>query len=116
MNKKFNIKEWRDTYLNEGPPSWYKRFETQLAAALDVEVRDLWMKQVDPHLIEVGADFSQQGLDNFPRAVNSLLRTPEFKGKMVFVKNEKIEDKIVEKHPNLEDYIYNEDSFWIYIK
>ena len=102
--------------VNEGPPSWYTSFEKQLADKLDVEVRDLRMNQVDPHLIEVGADFSQQGLDNFPSAVNSLLRTDEFKGKMVFVKNEKTEDKIVEKHPELEDYIYNDESFWVYIK
>ena len=35
---------------------------------------------------------------------------------MIFIKNEDIEDKIVEKHPELEDYVYDEMYFWIYIK
>jgi|TARA_R110000803_G_scaffold191969_1_gene254712 hypothetical protein len=97
-------------------PSWYNSFEEQLADKLNIEVSDLELKQVDPHLIKVAADFSQEGLDDFPRAVNSLLRTPEFRGKMIFIKNEDIEDKIVEKHPELEDYVYDEMYFWIYIK
>ena len=62
------------------------------------------------------ADFSQEGLDAFPRAVNSLLRTDEFKGKMIFIKDEDIEDKIIEKHPELEDYISDQMSFWIYVR
>ena len=110
------IKEEISNILNEETPSWFTILGGMLADKLDVEVRDLALKIVDPHLIEVGADFSQEGLDNFPRAINSVLRSPELKGKMKFVGNERIEDAIIDKHPELEDYILNDEMFWIYIK
>jgi len=110
------IKEEISKILNEETPSWFPTLGKMLADKLDVEVRDLRLKIVDPHLIKVGADFSQEGLDNFPRAINSVLRSPELKGKMKFVGSEKIEDAIINKHPELEDYIYDDMYFWIYIK
>ena len=110
------IKEEISKVLKEETPSWFTILEEMLADKLNVEVRDLSLKIVDPHLIKVGADFSQEGLDNFPRAINSVLRSPELKGKMKFVSSEKIEDAIVEKHPELEDYIYDDMWFWVYIK
>ena len=110
------IKEEISRALNEETPSWFTILGEMLADKLDVEVRDLALKIVDPHLIEVGADFSQEGLDNFPRAINSVLRSPELKGKMKFVGSEKIEGAIIDKHPELEDYIYNDEAFWIYVK
>ena len=93
-----------------------KKFEKLLADELDIEIRELHLKVVDPHLIEIGADFSQQGLDVFPEIVNTILETPEFKGKMVFIDNDEFAEEISEKHPELEDYVWNEDSFWIYVK
>ncbi len=110
------IKEEISKVLKEETPSWFTILGEMLADKLDVEVRDLALKIVDPHLIEVGADFSQEGLDNFPRAINSVLRSPELKGKMKFISNERIEDAIIDKHPELEDYILNDEMFWIYIK
>ena len=92
-----------------------KKFEKLLADELDIEIRELHLKVVDPHLIEIGADFSQQGLDVFPEIVNTILETPEFKGRMVFIDNDEFAEEISEKHPELEDYVWNEDSFWIYV-
>ena len=110
------IRESIKDILNEETPSWFPTLGKMLADKLDVEVRDLRLKIVDLHLIKVGADFSQEGLNTFPRAINSVLRSPELKGKMKFVGSEKIEDAIIDKHPELEDYIYDDMYFWIYIK
>ena len=108
-----------EAFLNEAKtklPSWYKGFEKKLADKLDIEPRDLWLEYINQHLLKVGADFSQEGLDSFPTAVRSVLRTPEFKGKMTFISSERDEERILKKHPELEDYIYNEEYFWIYVK
>lgn len=107
---------WQGSLFEESSSSWYGGFEIKLAKELNIEVRDLELEQVHPNLIKVKADFSQEGLDAFPRAVNSLLRTDEFKGKMIFIKDEDIENKIIEKHPELEDYISDQMSFWIYVR
>ncbi len=100
-------------------PPWYKSFLTKLADRFDVEERDLPFKMVDPHLMGVSLmDFSQEGLDNFPKDVRAILRTPEFKGKAVFTFDGtgKIEDRLIAKHPELEDYFDDEEHYWIYIK
>ena len=35
---------------------------------------------------------------------------------MVWDNTGKIESRLVEKHPELEDYLGDDDMFWIYIK
>ena len=97
-------------------PKWFSSLETQLSDMLDIEVIDLALEIVHNNLIKVGTDFSQQGLDNFPKVIRELLRTPEFKGKMQFLNTEKSGDAVVKKYPELEDEISNEEFFWIYIK
>ena len=113
----FDLKKYlaEGKLLKEDESSWVSNFEKVLADELDIEIKDLWMKVVDPHLIKIGADFSQQGLDVFPEIVRSILKTPEFKGKMVFIDNNEFAEEISEKHPELEDYVWNEENFWIYV-
>mgnify|MGYP003649015888 CR=1 FL=1 len=120
------IKEEIRSVLNENNgdnnlklPSWYGSFLTKLADRFGVEERDLRFKMVHPHLMGVSIyDFSQEGLDNFPKDVRAILRTPEFKGKAVFTFDGtgKIEDRLIAKHPELEDYFDNEEHYSIYIK
>ena len=100
-------------------PSWFKSFHTKLADRFDVEERDLRFEMVDPHLMGVSVmDFSQEGLDNFPKDARAILRTPEFKGKATFTFDGtgKIEDRLVKKHPEFEDYFDDDEHYWIYIK
>lgn len=116
--KNFDLKKYlaEGKLLKENESSWVSNFEKLLADGLDIEIRDLRMKVIDPHLIKIGAGFSQQGLDVFPEIVNSILQTPEFKGKMVFVGDEDVAEEISEKHPELEDDVWNDEFFWIYVK
>ncbi len=107
--------------LNENPqyPEWYDSFVQQLATKFGIDVEDLSFEMVDPHLMGIEGDiFTQEALNKFPTVVRSILRQPEFKGKalMVWGNTGNIENKLVEKHPELEDYIYNDEKFWIYIK
>ena len=114
----FDLKKYlaEGKLLKENESSWVSNFEKLLADELDIEIRDLRMKVIDPHLIKIGAGFSQQGLDVFPEIVNSILQTPEFKGKMVFVGDEDVAEEISKKHPELEDDVLNDEFFWIYVK
>ena len=116
--KNFDLKKYlkEGKLLKENESSWVSNFEKLLADGLDIEIRDLRMKVIDPHLIKIGAGFSQQGLDAFPEIVNSILQTPEFKGKMVFVGDEDVAEEISKKHPELEDDVLNDEFFWIYVK
>ena len=112
--------------LNEATiafPTWYDSFVQKLAVKLqeriDLDVDDLKFEVVDPHLMGLDATmFGQQGLNFFPTAVRSVLKNPEFAGKamMVWDNTGQIENKLVTKHPELEDFIYNEEMFWVYIK
>ena len=112
--------------LNEATiafPTWYDSFVQKLAVKLqeriDLDVDDLKFEVVDPHLMGLDATmFGQQGLNFFPTAVRSVLKDPEFAGKamMVWDNTGQIENKLVTKHPELEDFIYNEEMFWVYIK
>ena len=100
-------------------PTWYKSFVTKLATELQVEDSDLQFEMVDPHLMGIDAMiFSQEGLDNFPKDAKRVLKQPEFAGKamMVWDNTGKIEDRLVAKYPQLEDHIYNDEYFWIFIK
>ena len=103
-------------------PTWYNSFVQKLAVKLqeriDLDVDDLQFEVVDPHLMGLDATmFGDQGLRFFPTAVRSVLKNPEFAGKamMVWDNTGRIEDKLVAKHPELEDFIYNEEMFWVYI-
>ena len=104
-------------------PTWYNSFIEKLAVKLqeriDLDVDDLKFEVVDPHLMGLDATmFGPKGLNFFPTAVRSVLKDPEFAGKamMVWDNTGQIEDKLVAKHPELEDFIYNEEKFWVYIK
>ena len=100
-------------------PSWYGSFLTKLADRFDVEERDLPFHMETPHLMGVPVfNFSQEGLDSFPKDVRAILRTPEFKGKAIFTFDGygKIEDRLTKKHPEFEDHFNDEESYWIYIK
>jgi len=100
-------------------PSWVKSFRKKLANRFQVEERDLRFKMVHPHLMGVDTfNFSQEGSDSFPKDCRTILRLPEFKGKATFTFDGtgKIEDRLVKKHPELEDYFDDEEHYWIYIK
>ena len=108
------------TYNPKFPfPQWYDKFLTKLADRFDVEERDLPFHMETPNLMGVPVhNFSQEGLDNFPKDVRAILRTPEFKGKAVFTFDGtgKIEDRLVAKHPEFEDHFDDDEHYWIYIK
>ena len=105
-------------------PTWYNSFIEKLAVKLSeritgLDASDLKFEMVDPHLMGLDATmFGDQGLRFFPTAVRSVLKNPEFAGKamMVWDNTGRIEDKLVAKHPELEDFIYNDEMFWVYIK
>ena len=105
-------------------PTWYNSFVEKLAVKLSeritgLDVSDLRFEMVDPHLMGLDATmFGDRGLRFFPTAVRSVLKDPEFAGKamMVYSNFNTLEDKLVAKHPELEDFIYNDEMFWIYIK
>ena len=104
-------------------PTWYDSFVEKLAVKLqeriDLDKDDLQFEMVDLHLMGLDATmFGQQGLNFFPTAVRSVLKQPEFAGKavMAYSNYQTLEDKLVAKHPELEDFIYNEEMFWVYIK
>ena len=105
------------------PTEWYDSFVQKLAVKLqeriDLDVDDLKFEMVHPHLMGLDATmFRQQGLNFFPTAVRSVLKDPEFAGKavMAYSNYQTLEDKLVEKHPELKDFIYNDEKFWVYIK
>jgi hypothetical protein len=117
------------TMLNEDEanipfPTWYNSFIEALAVKLSERITgldssDLRFEMVDPHLMGLDATmFNQGGLNFFPTAVRSVLKQPEFKGKamMAYSNYQTLEDKLVEKHPELEDFIYDDEKFWVYIK
>ena len=96
-----------------------QKLAVKLQERIDLDVDDLKFEVVDPHLMGLDATmFGDQGLRFFPTAVRSVLKNPEFAGKamMVWDNTGRIEDKLVAKHPELEDFIYNEEMFWVYIK
>ena len=100
-------------------PEWYDSFLQQLCDKFGVDKEDLPFKMVDAHLMGVDSTgFSQNGLNYFPKAVRSILKQPEFAGKAVMVWDNtgKIEDKLIEKHPHLEDHLLDEEYFWVYIE
>lgn len=105
-------------------PTWYNSFIQKLAVKLSeritgLDASDLRFEMVHPHLMGLEADmFNQGGLNFFPTAVRSVLKDPEFAGKamMAYSNYQTLEAKLVEKHPELEDFIYNEEKFWVYIK
>jgi hypothetical protein len=119
----FDLKKYlAENKLNEENipfPSWYDNFVQQFSNKFGVEVEDLDFEMVDPHLMGINAfNFSQKGMDIFPTIVRSVLKQPEFAGKaiMVWDNTGKIESRLAEKHPELEDYLGNDEMFWIYIK
>ena len=119
----FDLKKYlTENKLNEENipfPLWYDSFVQQFSNKFGVEVEDLDFEMVDPHLMGASAfNFSQEGMDNFPTIVRSVLKQPEFAGKaiMVWDNTGKIESRLVEKHPELEDYLGDDEMFWIYIK
>jgi len=100
-------------------PEWYDSFLQQLCDKFGADEEDLPFKMVDTHLMGVDStSFPQKVLNYFPTAVRSVLKQPEFAGKaiMVWSNTGKIEDKLIEKYPELEDYLSDEEYFWIYIK
>ena len=104
-------------------PPWYKNFIEALAVKLqeriDLDKDDLQFKMVDPHLMGLDATmFRQQGLNFFPTAVRSVLKDPDFadKAMMVYSNYQTLEDKLVARHPELGNFIYNDEKFWEYIK
>ena len=113
--------------LNEATipfPTWYNSFIEALATKLSERITgldssDLRFEMVHPHLMGLDATiFNQGGLNFFPTAVRSVLKQPEFAGKamMVYSNYQTMEDKLVAKHPELEDFVYNDEQFWVYIK
>ena len=115
------------TPINEATiafPTWYNSFIQKLAVKLSerimgLDASDLKFEMVHPHLMGLEADmFNQGGLNFFPTAVRSVLKDPEFAGKavMAYSNYQTLEDKLVAKHPELEDFIYNEEKFWVYVK
>ena len=129
-NRKFNsVEELKDaidadfepeTYNPKFPfPQWYDKFLTKLSDRFDVEERDLPFHMETPNLMGVPVhNFSQEGLDNFPKDVRAILRTPEFVGKAVFTFDGtgKIEDRLIAKYPEFEDHFDDDEHYWIYIK
>jgi hypothetical protein len=112
--------EYQDT-LNENIPfpSWYDSFIQLFSDRFGVEIEDLDFEMVDPHLMGINAfNFSQQGMDNFPKDAKFILKQPEFKDKaiMVWDNNNQIEQKLATKHPELEGFLGDDEMFWIYIK
>lgn len=105
-------------------PTWYNSFVEKLAAKLSeritgLDASDLRFEMVHPHLMGLDATmFNQGGLNFFPTAVRSVLKQPEFANKatMVYSKFQTMERKIADKYPELEDYIFDDEKFWIYIK
>jgi hypothetical protein len=105
-------------------PTWYNSFVKKLAVKLSerimgLDASDLRFEMVHPHLMGLEADiFNQGGLNFFPTAVRSVLKDPEFANKatMVYSKFQTMERKIADKYPELEDDIFNDEKFWIYIK
>ena len=105
-------------------PTWYNSFIEALAVKLSeritgLDTSDLRFEMVDPHLMGLYGDiFNQGGLNFFPTAVRSVLKQPEFKGKamMVYSNYNTLEDKLVARHPELGNFIYNDEKFWVYIK
>lgn len=99
-------------------PTWYDSFVEKLAVKFGVDIEDLDFEMADPHLMGVSAfNFSQQGMDNFPTIVRSVLKQPEFAGKamMVWDNSGQIEQRLATKHPELEDFLGDDEMFWIYI-
>jgi hypothetical protein len=110
-----NDDEWKDFPT----PPWFDSFIDQLADRLRIESSDLSYNMVDPHLVGFDMlDFTQEELDKFPKDARWVLKQPEFAGKGVVVTDStgRITDMYAEKYPNLEDYLYNEEYCWIYIK
>ena len=110
-----------DSELNDTTqfPTWYKNFVENLAVKFDVDIEDLDFDMVDPHLMGVSAfNFSQQGMNIFPTIVRSVLKQPEFAGKamMVWDNSGQMEQRLATKHPELEDFLGDDEMFWIYIK
>ena len=105
-------------------PTWYNSFIEKLAVKLSeritgLDASDLRFEMVHPHLMGLDGDiFNQGGLNFFPTAVRSVLKQPEFTGKamMVYSNYNTMEDKLVDKYPELEDFVYNDEKFWVYIK
>ena len=102
-------------------PSWYDSFLEQLSDEFGVDSEDLPFEMVDPHLMGVIThDFSQSDLDDFPKVVKAVLKRPEFKGKAIMAYDNKVEggiqDKIAEKYPHLEDYLQDDEYYYIFIK
>jgi len=107
--------------LNENIPfpSWYNSFIQLFSDKFGVEIEDLDFEMVDPHLMGINAfNFSQKGMDNFPTTVRSVLKQPEFAGKaiMVWDNSGQIIQRLATKHPELEDFLGDDEMFWIYIK
>ena len=105
-------------------PTWYNSFVEKLAVKLSerimgLDASDLRFEMVHPHLMGLDGDiFNLGGLKFFPTAVRSVLKNPEFTGKamMVYSNYNTMEDKLVDKYPELEDFVYNDEKFWVYIK
>ena len=105
-------------------PTWYNSFIEALAVKLSeritgLDTSDLRFEMVDPHLMGLDATmFRQQGLNFFPTAVRSVLQDPDFadKAMMVYSNYQTLEDKLVARHPELGNFIYNDEKFWVYIK
>jgi len=105
-------------------PTWYESFVDKLAVKLSerimgLDASDLRFEMVHPHLMGLDGDiFNQGGLDFFPTAVRSVLKQPEFANKatMVYSRFQTMERKIADKYPELEDDIFNDEKFWIFIK
>jgi len=111
LNENISFPEWYDSFV--------EKLATKLNERVDLDKSDLRFEMVDPHLMGLDATmFGDKGLKFFPTAVRSVLKDPEFAGKamMVWDNTGQIEDRLVAKHPELEDFIYNDEMFWIYIK
>lgn len=105
-------------------PTWYNSFVEKLAVKLSERIMgldssDLRFEMVHPHLMGLDGDiFNQGGLNFFPTAVRSVLKDPEFAGKatMIYSNYQTMERKLADKYPELEDDIFNDEKFWVYIK
>jgi hypothetical protein len=105
-------------------PTWYNSFVEKLAVKLSerimgLDASDLRFEMVHPHLMGLDGDiFNQGGLDFFPTAARSVLKQPEFANKaiMVYSRFQTMERKIADMYPELEDDIFNDEKFWIFIK
>jgi hypothetical protein len=108
--------------LNENMtfPEWYDSFIQQLSVKTDIDPKKLKFKMVDPHLMGISSWKLSPKInsEDFSKATKSVLSQNEFSKKALpmWMDNLDVNAKLAKKLPELEDYIYDDEYFWIYIK